>query len=214
MCACCRRNDRNNYKAIKPFKTLNAVAAPLPSANIDTDQIVPARFLQKPRSDNSGNWLLCDLRREPDGSPRAAFPLNQPAFEQARIIAAGPNFGCGSSREHAVWALYGGQFRAVIAASFGDIFSSNALKNGFLPIRLPQATVSALLATLAQTPATRLTVDLETQSVSTSAGLLAGFSVDPFARHGRLEGIDKIDYTLSLDAEIKAFERGLAPLVA
>ena len=199
---------------MEPFKTLNAVAVPLPSANIDTDQIVPARFLQKPRSDNFGNYLFCDVRREPDGSPKTAFPLNQPAFAGAKIIVAGPNFGCGSSREHAVWALHDGQFRAVIAPSFGDIFSSNALKNGFLPIRLPQATVSALLESLAQAPGTRLTVNLETQTVACAAGLFAGFSIDPFSRHCLLEGIDEIDYTLNLDARIQDFERGLRPMSA
>jgi len=202
---CSPRIEEN--EAMEAFTQLDAVAAPLARINIDTDQIVPALYLQKPRSDNFGDYLFCDVRHRAEGQRRGDFVLNQPVYANARILVAGRNFGCGSSREHAVWALYDGGFRAVIAPSFGDIFFSNALKNGLLPVRLPEETVHALLATLSEAPGTHLRIDLETQQVTDPQGRTHAFEIDPFPRHCLLHGIDEIDYTLAQRAHIDAFER-------
>ena len=192
---------------MKPFTQLEAVAAPLDQANVDTDQIVPALYLQKPRADDFGHYLFHDVRRDAQGARRADFVLNDPVYAQAHILVAGPNFGCGSSREHAVWALSDGGFRAVIAPSFGDIFFSNALKNGLLPVRLPEAVVQGILATLRAQPGMRLAVDLEAQVVRGPGGRVEQFEIDPFPRHCLLEGLDEIDYTLAQHARIEAFEQ-------
>ncbi|MBJ2155573.1 3-isopropylmalate dehydratase small subunit [Variovorax sp. IB41] len=201
---------------MEAFTRLEALAAPLPRANIDTDQIVPALYLQKPRSDNFGDYLFHDVRHDVHGRRRDEFVLNAPVYADARILVAGPNFGCGSSREHAVWALYDGGFRAVIAPSFGDIFFSNALKNGLLPVRLPEAVVQRMLDDLLAAPGTRMTVDLRTQTVTGPHERVEPFRIDPFPRQCLLEGLDEIDYTLAQHAAIDAFEqgraRGAAPL--
>ena len=189
---------------MEPFVRLEAVAMPLPRANVDTDQIVPARFLKKPRSDNFGDYLFRELRADP------AFVLNQPAYRDARIIVAGRNFACGSSREHAVWALADGGFRAAIAPSFSDIFSSNALKNGFLPVVLPEDVVQEILAALAKAPGLRLTVDLEAQSVITPGGSHR-FDIAPFPKKCLIEGLDEIGYTLGQIGQVEAFERQYQP---
>lgn len=191
---------------MQAFQALDAIAAPLPRANIDTDQIVPALYLQKPRSADFGRYLFHDVRHDAQGARRADFVLNDPAYAQASILVAGPNFGCGSSREHAVWALHDGGFRAVIAPSFGDIFQSNAMKNGLLPVPLPQATVQALLAALQAAPGLRVRVDLQTQQVAWPQGS-AAFDIDPFARLCLLQGLDELDYTLTQGAQIDDFER-------
>ena len=195
---------------MKPLSRLDAVAAPLARANVDTDQIVPALYLQKPRSCDFGEFLFRDVRHDADGARRPDFPLNAPAFSNARILVAGANFGCGSSREHAVWALVDGGFWAVIAPSFGDIFYSNAIKNGLLPVRLPADTVDALLLALQRAPGTHVQVDLVTLTVTAPDGTRTSFDIDSFARHCLLEGIDELDYTLSQAAQINAFERALA----
>lgn len=188
------------------FVRLDAVALPVDRPNVDTDQIVPARYLQKPRSDDFGAYLFRDLRFAADGSENPAFLLNQPAHRGARIVVAQRNFGCGSSREHAVWALFDYGIRAVIAPSFGDIFASNALKNGLLPVVLAEDVVTGLLEQLARAPGLRLVVDLQAQDVHVPDGAIHRFAVDPFARHCLLEGIDEIDYTLSLLPAIEAYE--------
>jgi 3-isopropylmalate/(R)-2-methylmalate dehydratase small subunit len=166
------------------FTTVESIAVPMPRPNIDTDQIIPARFLQKLRKDGFGQYLFHDLAEDP------AFILNQPAYRDAHILVAGPNFGCGSSRENAVWALADHGFRVVIAPSFGDIFFNNCLKNGLLPI--------VLNIQLAE----NVKVDLESQTVNGHH-----FAIDPFAKHCLLNGIDELDYTLSLMEEITQFER-------
>ena len=153
---------------MQAFTQLDAVAAPLARINVDTDQIVPALYLQKPRAAHFGAFLFRDVRHDAQGARRADFPLNDPAYAQARILVAGRNFGCGSSREHAVWALVDGGFRAVIAPSFGDIFFSNALKNGLLPVRLPEPRVEALLGLLQREPGAHLRIDLAAQRVHAS----------------------------------------------
>ncbi|WP_076999948.1 3-isopropylmalate dehydratase small subunit [Variovorax sp. KK3] len=193
------------------FTQLDAVAAPLPRINVDTDQVVPALYLQKPRSADFGAFLFRDVRHDAQGARRPDFPLNDPAYADARILVAGRNFGCGSSREHAVWALADGGFRAVIAPSFGDIFFTNALKNGLLPVVLPEAHVEGLLDMLQRAPGTRLQIDLAAQTVSSPDGATARFEIDAFARHCLLEGLDELDYTLRQTARIEAYERERAP---
>ena len=191
---------------MEPFTTLDAVAIPIARPNVDTDQIVPARYLQKPRSDDFGAYLFRDLRYRADGSELPDFVLNRAPYRPGRVVVAERNFGCGSSREHAVWALVDYGVRAVIAPALGDIFASNALKNGVLPIVLAESVVADLLRQIAAAPGLRLTVDLEAQEVRTPSGAVHHFDVDPFARHCLLEGIDEIDYTLSLLPQIEAYE--------
>jgi 3-isopropylmalate/(R)-2-methylmalate dehydratase small subunit len=185
---------------MEPFVRLDAVALPLARPNVDTDQIVPARYLQKPRSDNFGDYLFRDVRED------SAFVFNREAYRGARIVVAERNFGCGSSREHAVWALYDHGFRAAIAPSFGDIFASNAQKNGFLPIVLPEADVAHLLAQLEAQPGTRIAIDLPAQTVRGPGGRQYAFEIDAFAKHCLVDGLDEIRYTLTLLPAIEAFE--------
>ena len=189
---------------MEPFVRLDAVAMPVLRPNVDTDQIVPARYLQKPRSDNFGDYLFRDVRNDP------AFVLNGEPYRGARIVVAERNFGCGSSREHAVWALHDYGFRAAIAPSFGDIFAGNALKNGFLPIVLPQATVTSLLADLTLQPGARLSIDLPRQVVRDMKGIEHAFEIDAFAKHCLVEGLDEISFTLTHLPAIEAYEARLA----
>jgi 3-isopropylmalate/(R)-2-methylmalate dehydratase small subunit len=190
---------------MQPLSRVAAVAIPMAEPNIDTDQILPARFLPKPRSGGFGQFLFHDRRFKLDGTPDPDFALNRETYRDARIILADQNFGCGSSRENAVWALHDYGFAVVIAPSFGDIFYNNSLKNGLLPIRLPADAVSALMAKLKQAPRLKIEVDLEAQAVSAD-GLTYSFDIDPFAKHCLLEGLDELDYTLSHIEEIKAYE--------
>ena len=194
---------------MEPLRQIDSVAVPLGGVNIDTDQIVPGRYLQKPRSWDFGEFLFRDVRYTAQGTPVPGFPLDDPAYAGAGILVAGRNFGCGSSREHAVWALFDGGFRAVIAPSFGDIFRSNALKNGLLPVQLAEDVVDALLDDLSRSPGARMLVDLVRQVVVLPDGSEKNFSVDSFARHCLLEGIDELDYTLSQVERIRAFARDL-----
>lgn len=183
-----------------PFTTLEAVAAPLDMANVDTDRIIPARFLRQPRSAGYHNWLFHDLREQ------GGFVLDRPEFKAAKILVAAENFGCGSSREGAVWALAGAGFRAWIAPSFGDIFFENSFKNGVLPIVLPAGRVAAIRALLAENPGTRLGIDLAAQTVILPDGTAERFEVDPFRKECLLNGWDEIDLTLRHEAAIAAYE--------
>jgi 3-isopropylmalate/(R)-2-methylmalate dehydratase small subunit len=192
---------------MQPFTPLDAVAAPLPVPNIDTDQIIPARFLWRKRNDGWAHLLFNDLRFNDDGSEKPQFVLNRPDFRDARILVAERNFGCGSSREHAVWSLYDYGFRAVIAPSFGDIFLNNSLQNGLLPIVLPAAAVETLIAGLNRTPGSHMAVDLAAQQVAGPDGTSYGFEIDPFRKQCLLAGTDEIGFTLGLSAEIEAFEQ-------
>ena len=169
----------------------------LARANVDTDQIVPARFLKRPRSEDFGEALFHD-------QPQL---LGTARRGEARIVVAGRNFGCGSSREHAVWALYDYGFRAAIAPSFGDIFRSNALKNGFLPVVLAEDVVAGLLRDITAAPAARIGIDLEAGTVTAPDGTVHRFDIEPFARQCLLEGLDELDYTLTQAARIAEFER-------
>jgi len=192
---------------MEPLRIVDAVAAPMESANIDTDQVIPARFIQKPRANDFGAWLFLDARRDGEGRPRPEFALNDPAYAGARVLVAGDNFGCGSSREHAVWALVDGGYRAVIATSFGDIFFGNALKNGLLPVVLPADVVRAIQSVLRQRPGAHVKVDLERQVVEAPGLPPQAFHIDGFARHCLLEGLDEIDYTMGLLPAIEDHEK-------
>src|SRR6059058_2113711 len=173
---------------MEKFQKLDAVAAPIASPNVDTDQIVPARFLRKPRSGVYGGFLFHDLRFDENGAEKSGFVLNQPAFRDAGILVAEKNFGCGSSREHAVYALWDYGIRAVIAPSFGDIFFNNCFKNGLLPIVLPAAQVAALQTELTQRPGAHVSVDLDRQEAVAPSGKSHRFEVDSFRKRCLLEG--------------------------
>jgi 3-isopropylmalate/(R)-2-methylmalate dehydratase small subunit len=194
---------------MEPVTRFEGLAAPLALDNVDTDQIIPARFLRKPRDADYQRWLFHDLRFAPDGSALPGFVLNRPPFDAATILVAGRNFGVGSSREAAVYALQAFGIRAVIAESFGDIHYSNALKNGLLPIRLPPGRVAALRAA-AEGGQLRLTVDLERQVVVSPDGTEDAFAIPAFARDCLLRGLDEIGLTLTHLPEIEAFEASRA----
>ena len=185
---------------MQPITPLTAVAVPLELVNVDTDRIVPARFLRRPRSAGYENFLFHDLR---EADP--AFVLDQPAYRGARILVAAENFGCGSSREAAVWALAGSGLRAWIAPSFGDIFLENSFKNGALPVVLPRERVAAIRAHLASHPGDEITVDLPSQEVRWAGGR-ERFDIDPFRKECLLAGIDEIDLTLRYSDGIAAYE--------
>ena len=186
---------------MQPFTTLTAVAVPLDLVNVDTDRIIPARFLRQPRSVGYEKFLFHDLR---EGD--AQFALDQPAYRGAQILVAADNFGCGSSREGAVWALAGTGLRAWIAPSFGDIFLENSFKNGVLAIVLPAGRVAELRSALAKAPGAALTIDLAAQTVAGPDGRVDRFEIDPFRKECLMAGIDEIDLTLRHEREIAAYE--------
>jgi 3-isopropylmalate/(R)-2-methylmalate dehydratase small subunit len=181
----------------------------LPVNDVDTDQIIPARFLKATDKAGMGDHLFADWRYQPDGSPKPDFALNRPESRGAQILLAGDNFGCGSSREHAPWALTGYGFRAVISTSFADIFRNNALKNGLLPIVVDSQTHQMLLDLAEEAPRADLTVDLESQTVSFPGGSLS-FPIDGFNKTCLLNGVDELGYILGFEKEIAAFERDRA----
>lgn len=190
---------------MEPFTTVDAKAAALDMANVDTDQIIPARFLWRPRQEGYGHLLFHDIRQRP------GFPLDAAEVQGAAVLVADRNFACGSSREHAAWALADAGFRVVIAPSFGDIFYSNSFKNGLLPIVLPEARCAELRAALARNPGARLVVDLEAQTVSGPVGVNDGFATDEFAidplrKELLLAGQDEVGLTLSRSGTIGSFE--------
>jgi len=187
------------------FTSLTARVVVLPVNDIDTDQIIPARFLKATDKKGMGDNLFADWRYHNDGSPKPDFVLNQPEAAGRQILLAGDNFGCGSSREHAPWALTGFGFRAVISTSFADIFRSNALKNGLLPIIVDESTHQRLLALVGEQPDVALTLDLATQTLSFPGGSVS-FPIDPFNKTCLLNGVDELGYILSFEKEIAAFE--------
>lgn len=189
------------------FTTLTSKIVPLPYNDIDTDQIIPARFLKVTDKVGLGTNLFADWRYNPDGSPKPDFVLNQAQYQGAQILFAGDNFGCGSSREHAPWALTGFGFRAIISTSFADIFYNNALKNGLLPVKVDVATHRHLARMLAENPDVEATVDLENQTLTLPDGQKASFPIDSFAKKCLLTGMDELDYLLSLSEKISEFER-------
>ena len=191
---------------MNPLKTLTARVVALPNENIDTDQIIPARFLKAIDKAGMGKNLFTDWRYDAAGNPRPDFVLNQPHAQGAQILLAGENFGCGSSREHAVWALTGFGFRAVISTSFADIFRSNALKNGLLPVVVDKASHRDLFDFVEEIPNAELTVDVAAQTLTMPGGRVARFPLDPFSKTCLLEGVDELGYLLARQEAITKFE--------
>ncbi|MGN7868215.1 3-isopropylmalate dehydratase small subunit [Paracoccus haematequi] len=192
------------------FTTLTGIAAPMPLVNIDTDMIIPKQFLKTIQRSGLGVNLFDELRYDREGNELPDFVLNQPAYRQAEIIVAGDNFGCGSSREHAPWALLDFGIRCVISTSFADIFFNNCFKNGILPIVLPQDAVDVLMEDAQKGANARMTVDLENQTVTTSDGVAFQFDVDPFRKHCLLNGLDDIGLTMEKAPRIESYETQMA----
>jgi 3-isopropylmalate/(R)-2-methylmalate dehydratase small subunit len=190
------------------FTILTSRVVPLPVNDIDTDQIIPARFLKATDKNGMGDNLFADWRYHEDGSPKADFILNKPEAAGCQILLAGDNFGCGSSREHAPWALTGYGFRAVISTSFADIFRNNALKNGLLPIIVDEETHKLLLDLADEAPRAELTIDLASQTLSYPGGSVT-FPIDPFNKTCLLNGVDELGYIMGFEKEITAFEANL-----
>jgi len=191
---------------MEKFKTLNAIAAPLNLINIDTDMIIPKQFLKTIARTGLGRNLFDEMRYEQDGKEIPEFVLNQEPYRSAEILVAGDNFGCGSSREHAPWALLDFGIRCVIAPSFADIFFNNCFKNGILPIKLPQAEVDKLMVVAQNGANAKLTVDLENQKISGPEGVAISFDVDSFRKHCLIEGLDDIGLTLQKADKISDYE--------
>jgi 3-isopropylmalate/(R)-2-methylmalate dehydratase small subunit len=192
------------------FTSLTSRVVALPSNDIDTDQIIPARFLKATDKLDMGSHLFADWRYQPDGTPNPDFVLNKPESQGAQILLAGDNFGCGSSREHAPWALTGFGFRAVISTSFADIFRNNALKNGLLPILVDAETHQTLFDLLEEVPNAELVVDLAAQSVTLPTGQSVPFPIDGFSKTCLLKGTDELGYLLGFEDQIAAFEAAAA----
>jgi 3-isopropylmalate/(R)-2-methylmalate dehydratase small subunit len=193
-------------KVMEPFTALTSSCVVLPAENVDTDQIIPARFLKTIERRGLGGHLFADWRVDEQGRPRPDFPLNSPDAAGAAILVAGHNFGCGSSREHAPWALLDFGFRAVISTGFADIFRNNALKTGLLPVALSPSAHATLLEELAVSPRAPVTIDLESQTATLPDRTAHGFAVDPFARHCLLNGVDQLGFLLEQDDAIAAYE--------
>ena len=191
---------------MEPFTRLTATAVPMDLPNIDTDRVIPARFLRKPREAGFGPLLFHDVRFDAAGAPRPEFVLNHPAYRGAQILVTAENFGCGSSREMAVWALLDYGIRVVIGPSFGDIFYENCFKNGALAVVLPADVAAGLRRALAERPGATMTVDLESQTVTGPAGEAIRFEIDAFRKHGLLTGQDEVEMTLARLPAIEAFE--------
>jgi 3-isopropylmalate/(R)-2-methylmalate dehydratase small subunit len=192
--------------ALDPIRQFTARAVALPLDNVDTDQIIPARFLKGVTRAGLGAGLFADWRFRADGTPLADFPLNQPEHAGAAVLVAGDNFGCGSSREHAAWALLDYGFRAVISTHFADIFRGNALGNGLLPVELPRDAYDRLLRSCGA-PDALVAIDVESSTVTLPDGGSVGFALDPFARHCLLHGVDRLGFILAAAEDITTFER-------
>jgi len=188
------------------FTQLSGIAAPMPAIDIDTDKIFPAVYLKTIKRTGLSKWLFQEIRFRPDGSENPDFVLNQGPYRQAKIIVAGDNFGCGSSREHAPWALTDFGIRCVIAPSFADIFYNNCFKNGLLPIALPQETIDKLMDDAKKGANGVLTVDLQKQTISRPDGEVVHFDIDPFRKHCLLNGLDDVGLTLQRETAIDSFE--------
>ncbi len=191
---------------MNPLKTLTSRVVVMPNENIDTDQIIPARYLKATDKAGMGDHLFADWRYDADGKPKPDFVLNQSAARGAQILLAGDNFACGSSREHAVWALTGFGFHVVISTTIADIFRSNALKNGLLPIVVDKETHTDLFDLVAEIPNVELTIDVAAQTVNLPGGRTAHFEIDPFAKTCLLEGVDELGYLLTRQDAIARYE--------
>ncbi|HXY51699.1 MAG TPA: 3-isopropylmalate dehydratase small subunit [Terriglobales bacterium] len=192
---------------MKPFRVHRGRVAPLDRMNVDTDQIIPKQFLKRIERTGFGEFLFHDWRHLPDGQKDEAFVLHHPRYQQASVLVAGRNFGCGSSREHAVWALADFGFRVVIAPSFADIFANNSAKNGLLNVTLPEQDVAELMRRAQERDGYHLIIDLEQKKVYDDDGFETSFGIDDFTRHCLLEGLDEIALTLRHEAEIAAYEK-------
>jgi len=191
---------------MKPFTSFEGRVVALPINNIDTDQIIPARFLKTTSKLGLDRQLFCDWRYDAEGHPKPDFPLNQPRAQGAQVLLAGDNFGCGSSREHAPWALTQFGFRAVISTSFADIFKQNSLKNSLLPVVVPPDVHAELFAAMAKDPDAAVKIDLASQTLTTPSGRRVNFPVDDFSKHCLLEGVDELGYILQREPAIAAYE--------
>jgi 3-isopropylmalate/(R)-2-methylmalate dehydratase small subunit len=198
---------------MEPFTKLTSRMVPLPMDNVDTDIIVPARFLKVTDKTGMDQYLFRDWRFDENGNPRPDFILNQPRAQGAQILLAGKNFGSGSSREHAPWALLAFGFRAVISTSFADIFNGNSLKNGLLPLVVPSETHTELFRAVEQNPDAAVTVDLSSQTLTLPGGRTASFPIDNFSKQCLLAGVDQLGYVLKQEAHIRAYEASHPPAV-
>ena len=193
--------------SIEKFHTLVSTVVPLPIENVDTDQIIPARFLKAVERKGFGDNLFRDWRYRKDGTPNPDFVLNNPRYS-GEILVAGKNFGSGSSREHAAWAVYDAGFRVVVSSFFADIFKSNVLNNGLLPVQVPDVFLQEIFGTVESDPTARFEVDLENQTIrNLKAGISVNFDINPYKKECLLNGYDDIDFLLSLKNEIVAFEQ-------
>ncbi len=188
------------------FETLTSHAVPLPAENVDTDQIIPARFLKVTTKEGLGEKLFCDWRYDGEGKPNPDFVLNHPESKGAQILLAGNNFGSGSSREHAPWALHDWGIRAIVSTGFADIFKSNSLKNGVLPVEVDADTHAQLLQKVQRDRDTQIHIDLKSQTLSGPDGLETEFDIDGFSKHCLLNGIDQLGYILGFEEQIRAHE--------
>lgn len=191
---------------MEPIKAFSGSVVALPINDIDTDQIIPARYLKVTDKAGLGAAAFTDWRYNADGSPKPEFPLNQEQYKGATVLVAGHNFGCGSSREHAPWALMGAGLKAVVSTYFADIFKGNALKNGLLPIVVDEETQKQLISLAQEDPTTQVTIDLESQTLTLPDGRAVKFPVDPFSRYCLLNGVDQLGFLLNLDDDARAYE--------
>lgn len=191
---------------MKTFTTITSICVPIRRKNIDTDQIIPARYLKAIDKDSVADGLFADWRYNPDGTINKDFILNQPEYENAQILLAGDNFGCGSSREHAPWAITGWGIKAVISTSFADIFKNNALKNSLLPITVNEDILRSLFDLIEKAPGSKININLESQSVTLPGGASFSFEIDQFSKKCLLTGIDQIGYILSFENQISQYE--------
>jgi 3-isopropylmalate/(R)-2-methylmalate dehydratase small subunit len=191
---------------MEPIKTFSGRIVALPINDTDTDQIIPARYLKATDKEGMGKALFSDWRYNADGSPKPDFVLNQPQYQGASILIGGHNFGCGSSREHAPWALQGAGFKAVVSTYFADIFKNNSLKNGLLPIIVDEETHRQLISLAQEDPSTSVTIDLQTQTLTLLDGRAVSFPIDGFSKECLLNGVDQLGYLLNLDDQIAAYE--------
>ena len=202
-------NSNQEVRSMDKFTTLEGVAAPLKIINVDTDMIIPKQYLKTIKRTGLSKWLFQEVRFRPDGSENPDFVLNQGPYRQAKIIVAGDNFGCGSSREHAPWALTDFGIKCVIAPSFADIFYNNCFKNGLLPIALPQEVVDQLMDDAKKGANARLSVDLQQQSIERPDGEKVHFEIDAFRKHCLLNGLDDIGLTMEKKSSIDSYEAKL-----
>lgn len=191
---------------MEPINKFTGRMAPLPINDTDTDQIIPARYLKVTDKNGLGAACFSDWRYNADGSPKPEFPLNQPQYQGAKVLVGGHNFGCGSSREHAPWALIGAGFQAVVSTDFADIFKGNALKNGLLPVVVDEETHQQLISLAQEDPTSQVTVDLEAQKIILPDGRGVTFPIDAFSRYCLLNGVDQLGFLMNLDGQIGEYE--------